>query len=210
LAAVRAAKCARSRGVFGRRVVFPVTIVRAQDCRAGTQAVLWRVEVGGVAARAAGDPGCAHRERAGVEDAERRGLSRPRAAAQAMPQRSGANRNLDKSSSCFFRPGDGSTPKGRALPCQCKSRRRESAASRPASHPSPASLARRGQIHQRRPRTLNAWIARANPLSAKGPRCSARIRLSTPLKVFCSVRIWPPFASPQRREARLVTLPIAA
>lgn len=57
---------------------------------------------------------------------------------------------------------------------------------------------------------LNAGTGRAKPFSWNSSSASTSTSSSILLKVFRSITIWPPLASPQRRAARLVTLPMAS
>jgi hypothetical protein len=61
----------------------------------------------------------------------------------------------------------------------------------------------------RSPMTLTAWTGRVNPLRSSSPTSSASTIRSTAAWARWFSRIWPPRASPLRREARITTLPIA-
>ena len=57
--------------------------------------------------------------------------------------------------------------------------------------------------------TLKAFTGRWKPFSVSSPTPSTSAISSTPPATRCESRIWPGLASPQSREARLVTVPIA-
>src|SRR5215467_12216118 len=59
------------------------------------------------------------------------------------------------------------------------------------------------------PRTLNVGTGFENPLNGSSPMGSARASVSTAPRRRWETRIWPGLAAPQRRAARLVTVPMA-
>src|SRR5262249_36128623 len=82
-------------------------------------------------------------------------------------------------------------------------------APRGGAHPAVAASAGGPGPSYWSPSRLKTGTGLRNPLSGSAPTGSAEIRRSTAPRTRPEIRIWPGFASPQSRKARLVTVPIA-